>query len=153
MKRSLLLLTLPLSLAACATLGVPNGDVTGSISGTPPEAGNVRLALLGRTGAGFENNDVDQVDVGNLTGTKRVYALSLPPTPRAGAYEVIAYVDRNGNKGYDVGEPRTPYSNRFLIYSPQDAGVFGFNVKTGWNRVEGTTVTQGLPFNGFDLSW
>ncbi|WP_084051028.1 hypothetical protein [Deinococcus hopiensis] len=153
MKKALPLLAAPLALAACSTLGLPNGDVTGSISGTAPAGGDVRLALLGRTGGGFENNAVDQVDVGTFNPQKRVYAISLPAAPRAGAYEVTAYVDSNGNKAYDAGEPRTTYQNRFLIYSNSDLGLFGFNVKQGWNRVEGSAVSQGRPFSGFDLRW
>lgn len=153
MNKNLFWLALPLALASCGPLGIPKGDVTGSITGTQPEAGDVRLALVGRNGTGFENNAVDQFDIGTFNPQKRVYAISLPTDPKAGAYDVIAYVDTNKNNKYDAGEPRTRNDSRFLIYSKQDVSLFGFNVKRGWNRVEGTTVTQGLPFNSYDLSW
>ncbi|EYB69352.1 hypothetical protein DEIPH_ctg008orf0075 [Deinococcus phoenicis] len=147
------MLVLPLSLASCGMFGLPKGDVTGSITGTQPQAGDVRLALIGMTGSGFENNAVDQLDIGTFNPEKRVYAISLPANPKAGAYEVLAYVDTNKDNKYTAGEPRTRNQGRYLIFATQDAGLFGFNVKKGWNRADGTTVTQGLPFNNYDLSW
>ena len=107
MKRQLVWLALALSLASCGVLGVPRGDVTGSITGTQPQAGDVRLALVGLSGSGYENNAVDQLDIGTFNAQKRVYSISLPGSPKAGVYEVLAYVDTNGDKTYDVGEPRT----------------------------------------------
>jgi len=153
MKRILSVLAVPLALASCGVLGVPRGDVTGSITGTQPEGGNVRLALVGRTGTGFENNPVDQIDVGTFNPQKRVYAISLPNNPKQGAYDVLAYVDRNADGKYTSGEPRTRAQNRYLVYSNQDASFFGFTFKRGWNRVEGSTISQTMPFSGYDLSW
>lgn len=153
MTKTLAWLILPLSLASCGVLGVPRGDVTGSITGTQPTGGDVRLALVGRTGAGFENNPVDQIDVGTFNPQKRVYAISLPGSPKQGAYDVLAYVDRNGDKKYTSGEPRTAAQNRYLVYSNQDASFFGFTFKRGWNRVEGSTISQTMPFSGYDLNW
>lgn len=153
MKKSLSLLALPLALASCGLFGLPKGDVTGSIYGSQPENGDVRLALVGVTGSGFENNAVNQLDIGTFNPQKRVYSISLPDNPKQGAYDVIAYVDTNKNNKYDSGEPRTKTDSRYLIFANQDVSIFGFTVKKGWNRVEGTTVTQGLPFNNFDLEW
>lgn len=153
MKKTVSLLALPLALASCGLLGLPRGDVTGTINGTQPENGDVRLALVGVTGSGFENNAVNQLDIGTFNPQKRVYSISLPDNPKQGAYDVIAYVDTNKNNKYDSGEPRTKTDSRYLIFANQDVSIFGFTVKKGWNRVEGTTVTQGLPFNNFDLEW
>ncbi|MPY67204.1 DUF2141 domain-containing protein [Deinococcus sp. SDU3-2] len=153
MTKAALALGLSLTLASCNLLGVPRGDVTGEIRGTQPQSGNVRIALIGLTGTGFENNAVDQLDIGTFNPQKRVYSISLPDTAKAGVYEVLAYVDLNNNKKFDANEPRTQRSTRGLIYATSDASLFGFTVKKGWNRFDGTTVSQTRPFGNYDLNW
>ncbi|WP_104989565.1 hypothetical protein [Deinococcus sp. NW-56] len=152
-NKAALALGLPLALASCGALGVPRGDVTGEIRGTQPQNGDVRIALVGLTGTGYENNAVDQLDIGTFNPQKRVYTISLPDTAKAGVYEVLAYVDLNSNKKFDAGEPRTARSTRGLIYATSDASLFGFTVKKGWNRLEGTMVSQSRPFTNYDLNW
>ncbi|WP_051363629.1 hypothetical protein [Deinococcus murrayi] len=153
MNKAALALGLPLALASCGLLGFPRGDVTGTIRGNQPQTGNVRIALVGLTGTGYENNAVDQLDIGTFNPQKRVYSISLPDTAGAGVYEVLAYVDLNGNKKFDANEPRTRRANRGLIYATSDTTFFGFTVKRGWNRFEGTTVSQTRPFSNYDLEW
>lgn len=152
-NKAALALSLPLVLASCGLLGLPRGDVTGAIRGDQPQTGDVRLALVGLTGEGYENNNVDQLNIGTFNPQKRVYSISLPNTAAPGVYEVLAYVDLNRNKKFDANEPRTKRANRGLIYATSDTTFFGFTVKRGWNRFEGTTVSQTRPFSNYDLEW
>lgn len=150
--RKLLVLGLPLVIAACSTTGVPNGDVTGDITGAPTNQGTIRLALLGLTFGGTVNESVEQFAV---TPTDRgVYALTLPATPRDGGYEVIAYADRNGNGTYDPGETRTQSSGKILAYTTSNFVGNVTGLSKGWNLVQdGRLVKSGTPFNNYDLSF
>ncbi|MEW6422826.1 MAG: hypothetical protein AB1511_14060 [Deinococcota bacterium] len=158
MKKSLSVLALPLVLASCGLLGLPKGDVTGSIYGSPTQTGDIRLALTGA--AGYQNNSVDQVEVGTFNPQKRVYAITLPSSPKDGFYELLAYVDSNPkNSKYDAGtEERTKSNGKVLVYSNSGTGNKDgsniLNLKPGWSLVQnGNVIKSGLPFNSYDLNW
>lgn len=152
MKKALALLALPLGIASCSSVGVPNGDVTGDIAGAPTSQGTIRLALVGVTFGGVTNDSVAQFAV---TPTDRgVYALSLPSAPRDGGYEVIAYADRNANSRYDSGETRSQSNGKTLVYTSSNAVGTVTGLSKGWNLVQGGKVVQsGTPFNDYDLSF
>ncbi|MBI0446121.1 hypothetical protein [Deinococcus sp. DB0503] len=157
MKKSLSLLALPLALASCGLFGLPKGDVTGSIYGSPNQNGNIRLALIGA--AGYQNNAVDQVDVGTLNPQKSVYAVTLPSSPKDGYYELLAYVDSKANNKYDADtEKRTQSNGKVMVYSANGLGNKDgsnlLNLKAGWSLIQnGQVVKSGLPFNSYDLNW
>ncbi|WP_034386278.1 hypothetical protein [Deinococcus sp. YIM 77859] len=152
MKRLLAFLTLPLALASCSTFGVPNGDVTGDISNAPVGQGTVRLALRGVTFGGTTNETVEQFAV--TPTDKGIYAISLPPSPRDGGYEVIAYVDSNGNRQYDSGETRTQSNGKTLVYTSSNVVGTFTGLSKGWNLVQdGQVVQRGTPFHNYDLTF
>ncbi|GAA5514253.1 hypothetical protein Dcar01_03008 [Deinococcus carri] len=154
MKRTLLLL--PLALASCGLFGTPsNYDVTGTLTGTPPTAGNVRLALLGASLGGVVNANVPQIDVS--LGNRGVFGVDWPAAPAEGLYQVIAYVDTNSDRQYNSGEPRTHDNQKYLVYSRGGALADLVGLKAGWNLVNTSTtpftVTQPGRVTGYDLNW
>lgn len=150
MKKILPLTVLPLALASCSLFGVPNGDVSGSISNAP--SGSIRMAVLGITFAGQTNTTVNQIAV--TPGADGKYIISLPSTPANGGYEVIAYQDTSGDGNYQSGEPRTKNNGKTLVYSNTAVTIGSFNLPQGWSQWEGTTLTKtGTPFTGYDVSF
>ena len=148
MKR--LLLLLPLTLASCGLFGTPkNYDVTGTLSGTAP-AGTVKLAVVGVGLTGVVNADVPQIAVA-LPSTQK-FALDYPNVAD-GIYQVIAYVDANGDGKYNVGETRTQNNGKYLIYSTNGVLSGLTNVKAGWNYAVGLNVTQPGRVTDYDLTW
>ncbi|GAA5535122.1 hypothetical protein Dalu01_03544 [Deinococcus aluminii] len=152
MKKVLSLLALPLALASCSVFGVPNGDVTGTISNAPTNQGTIRLAVLGVSFGGISNTSVNQIAV--TPGSGGVYSISLPQNPSDGGYEVIAYADTNNDGQYESGEPRTQSNGKTLVYTSSNlVGTFT-GLSKGWNLVQnGQIVKSGTPFNGYDLSF
>lgn len=156
MKKAALLL-LPLAMASCNYLGIPDGDVSGNILGTQP-SGTIRMALRGVTLSGVQTPALDQGNLGTLNPEKRVYAISFPNTPEDGAYELFAYVDgETGTKlRYDSGEQKT--SSRTFVYSKSGLnnkdGSDILNLKPGWTLMNGVTPGKnGTPFTSIDLNW
>lgn len=141
-----------LTLASCNLNGVTSGDVMGSISSAPTGQGTIRMAVLGISLGGVSNAYTEQLTV--VPNNKGVFAVNLPASPAVGGYEVIAYADKNENKKYDIGEPRTKSNGKTLVYS--DGGVLGtlLGLSKGWNQVENLKVTDTtIPFSGYDLSF
>ncbi|UBV42951.1 hypothetical protein LAJ19_01615 [Deinococcus taeanensis] len=154
MKNAALLL-LPLAVASCGYLGIPDGDVSGNILGTQP-AGTIRLALRGVTLSGVQTPALDQGNLGTFNPEKRVYAISFPVTPEDGGYELFAYVDTNKNNRFDSGEKQTDTRN--FVYSKNGAGDKSgkdvVNVKPGWTILNGGATGQnGTPFTNVNLNW
>lgn len=156
MKKAALLL-LPLAMASCNYLGIPDGDVSGNILGTQP-SGTIRMALRGVTLSGVQTPALDQGNLGTLNPEKRVYAISFPNTPEDGAYELFAYVDGAGSTAnrYDNGEQKT--SSRTFVYSQNGGGDKSgkdvLNLKPGWTLMNGLTPGKnGAPFTSIDLTW
>ncbi|GGR95627.1 hypothetical protein [Deinococcus sedimenti] len=156
MKKAALLL-LPLTIASCGYLGIPDGDVSGNILGTQP-SGTIRMALRGMTLSGVQTPALDQGNMGTLNPEKRVYAISFPNEPQDGAYELFAYVDgETGTKlRHDSGEQKT--GSRTFVFSKNGSGDKSgtdlLNVKPGWTLVNGLTPGKnGTPFTGIDLNW
>lgn len=151
----LVLAAAPLILASCDQLGIPNGDVSGTVTGTAPVGeGEIRMALRSITVSGVTNSNPDQVTLGTFNPAKKVYAISLPSNPENGAYDVFAYADKDNDKSWDVGETRTKLTGRGLIYSQNGNAVL--NLKPGWTQVQGPTpkvVKSGTPFRDYNLSW
>lgn len=155
MKKTALLL-LPLAMASCNYLGIPDGDVSGNILGTQP-SGTIRMALRGTTLNGGQAPALDQGNLGTFNPQKRVYSISLPATPVDGGYELFAYVDSNGNNTFDSTEKRTSDSQTFA-YSKDGTGSKSgenlLNLKAGWTQYKGATVVKsGTPFTSVDLNW
>lgn len=151
MKNILLAASLPLLLSGCGIFGTPkNYDVSGTISGTAP-AGTVKLAVVGVSLGGVVNEATGQVAV-TVFDTKK-FSVDYPASPADGIYQVIAYVDSNGDGKYNVGETRTQNNGKYLVYSKNGvlSGLTG--IKAGWNYVIGTTVTQPTRVTDYDLSW
>lgn len=151
MKKLLPLLLLP-TLAACNLNGVSHNDVTGTISNAPSGQGTIRMAVLGVSFGGITNDYVDQATV--VPSDKGVFTISLPSNPRVGAYEVIAYADKNNNKKYDIGEARTKPNGKTIIYS--EGGTFAnlVGLSKGWNLQEaGKQTINSLPFAKYDLTF
>lgn len=157
MKKALSLLTLPLALASCSTFGVPTGDVSGNLLGTQP-SGAIRMAVRGVTLTGVQTPVVDQINIPTFNPEKRAYAISFPANPAEGGYELLAYVDANGNNRYDSGETRTQNTGKTFVYSQSGSGDKSgrdlADLKAGWTLVNGTSVEKsGTPFTGYDLNW
>ena len=146
-----LLLLAPLALASCGLLGTPKTyDVSGTISGTAPGS-PIKLALVGVSSTGAVNADVAQVAVTVFDARK--FSVDYPDSPAPGIYQVIAYVDANGDGKYNATEKRTENNGKYLIYSASDATVDSVTVKSGWNLFQGTTVTQPGRITNYDLNW
>lgn len=161
MKKALSLLTVPLTLASCSTLGIPNADVSGNINGTQP-TGKIRLAFQGMTVTGYQAPVADQINIPTFNPEKRAYAVSLPASPANGAYELLAYVDANGNNRYDSAdsEVRTGSTGKSFIYSKDGTGSKSgtdlMNLKPGWtlyNLSEVKVEKSGAPFTNYILNW
>lgn len=162
MKIKAIIFTLPLALglAACDNLGIPDGGVSGNILGVQP-SGSVRLAMQGLTVEGISTPVLDQVNVGTFNPEKRAYAISLPPTPNDGTYELFAYVDNGATANrYDSSETRTTVEPTFFLYSKAGTGDKSGNdcrnAKPGWTLCETLTlkaVKSGTPFTDYDLEW
>ncbi|MDO4262901.1 MAG: hypothetical protein Q4C67_01765 [Deinococcus sp.] len=160
MKKALMLLAItPLALASCDQLGIPNGDVSGTVTGTAPTGkGSIKLALGSLTLRGIGNSTPDQIALGTFNPGKKVYAISLPASPQEGGYDVFAYADSNSNGRWDNSEPRTRSSSRGLIYSAAGVGKKDgsslLNLKPGWTQVQNANVVKsGKPFRDYNLSW
>lgn len=153
MKSLLLTSVLALSLAACSTIGIPNGDVTGNISSAPTGQGSVRLAVVGVTFGGLTNTTVNQISV--VPGSNGVYVLSLPAAPQNGGYRVIAYADKNNNSAYDIGtDPVTQDNGKVLVYASSALTLGSFSVPQGWSQWQNGSITKsGTPFNNYDLTF
>ena len=150
MKKILLLA--PLALASCGVFGTPTTyDVSGTISGTAPGS-PIKLALVGVSATGVVNADVNQVAVTVFDAKK--FSVDYPDAPAAGIYQVIAYVDANGDGKYNIGEARTENNGKYLIYSA-NGGTLGslVGLKAGWNLLQGTTVSQPGRITNYDLNW
>lgn len=136
----------PLALASCDILGgVPKGDVTGSISGTPAKAGTVKVALTGLTSGGIFSDTPDQITLGTLSNDKKLYSISLPNNPNPGLYSVYAFTDINSDGKFNLlTESRTKLNDQVLRYSSDK----------GWELVKGLNVVKtGKPFSDYNLSW
>lgn len=117
----LLLLPLALALAACGSRGVkaPDAyDLSGTLGGDWGDSPRLRLTLVG---TGFPNavtNDGNQPQ--NVVGTGPntwTFGFDLPGVPSAvGAYQVIAYDDRDNSGTYSLGEAFAR-NRQWLIYS------------------------------------
>ena len=133
--------------------------MSGTVSGAAPAGkGTIRLALGSLTLGGVGTATPDQLTLGTLNPDKKLYTISLPASPRDGAYDVFAYADTNANSRWDSGEPRTQSSGKGLVYSAhglgQKDGSNLLNIKPGWTQVQNVTVVRsGRPFTNYNLSW
>ncbi len=152
MKKLVLIGLLPLMLAACGIGGTPrNYDVSGTISGTQP-SGTLKMAVVGVNLGGVVNTATGQIAINSPDGKK--FSVDYPPSPADGLYQVIAYIDANGNGKYDLGETRTANNNKYLAYARSSGGLASLvGLKAGWNYVVGTAVTQPSRITDYDLSW
>lgn len=149
MKR--LALLAPLALASCGVLGTPqNYDVNGTISGTAP-AGTVKMAVVGVALNGVVNADVPQIALTVFDQQK--FSVDYPANPADGIYQVIAYVDKDGNGQYTLGEPRTQNNGKYLVYTKSGLLPSITGLSAGWNYVVGTRSTQPNRIHDYDLSW
>lgn len=149
MKKIALLALLPLTLGSCGLFGTPKTyAINGTITNTAP-AGTVKLAVIGVNATGAFNENVGQIAVPVFnTGTKK-FSVDYPSTTTDGLYQVIAFIDSNGDGKYQANETRTQNNNKYLVYSSNDVLSF----KKGWNYLVGTTVTQPTVITDYDLSW
>lgn len=154
MKKLALLTLLPLTLGSCGLFGTPKTyAVSGTISGTQP-SGNVKMAVLGVSASGVVNANVGQIAIPTFDNNTKKFSVDYPSNPADGVYQVIAYIDANGDSKYNVGETRTKNNNMYLVYSKSGGTVETLlGIKAGWNLVQGTTVTQPGTITNYDLSW
>ncbi|WP_216324811.1 hypothetical protein [Deinococcus aestuarii] len=150
------LLVLPTVLASCGLLGIPTGhDVMGTLSGTAPGGGDVRLAFVGLSLDETVNPDVPQIDISLEDGGN--FGVDFPTNPAWKVYQVIGYVDSHANRKYDAGEPRTRNNNKYLVYSRGGTTDLLSGLRAGWNLVTYPytpgSVTQPKRVTGYDLSW
>lgn len=152
MRKLALAALMPLALASCGIFGTPtNYNVSGTISGSAP-AGTVKLAVVGVSTSGVVNADVAQIAVNTFDGKK--FSVDYPSNPSDGVYQVIAYVDSNGNGKYDVGETKTQNNNKYLVYLKNGGTLESWlGLKAGWNYVVGTNVSQSNHITDYDLNW
>lgn len=151
MNKTVVLLAVPLALASCSLLGVPNGDVSGNVLGKQPTEGAVRLAMRGATLSGFQTPVLDQGNIGTFNPEKRAYVISLPPEPADGAYELFAYVDTNRDNVFGPAEARTRGTTTTFVYSK--GGNASLNVRPGWSLYEGLSLKKnGTPLT-YHMDW
>ncbi|MDO4262755.1 MAG: hypothetical protein Q4C67_01000 [Deinococcus sp.] len=149
--RPLLTLALVPLLAACQ--GAPrlpaDHDLSGTISGEWRSGAKLRLNLVG---AGFpqaltSTSNLQQNVVQQGDGWS--FGVDLPALPAAaGAYQVIAFDDTNGNAKYDAGEPFAR-NTQFLVFSVQPGQFPGFKYGD-WLNIPPMQVSRG--WNVYDTS-
>ncbi|UQN07564.1 hypothetical protein [Deinococcus sp. QL22] len=169
-KSALLLLCVPLALAACGprTIQAPDAyDVSGSLGGSWGTEPRLRLALVG---AGFPevvtNNSNLAQNVVSTGLNAWNFGVDLPNVPGvAGVYQVVAYNDANNNATLDGTEVDSVARNQqWLIYSQVGGNVPAtrftpeMNVTQGWNLYDKReAISTGNPrpgqkVTGYDLS-
>lgn len=149
MKKLALLTLLPLTLGSCGLFGTPKTyAISGTITGTQP-AGTMKLAVIGVNSTGIYNENIGQIAVPTFDSNTKKFSVDYPSKAAEGYYQVIAYIDANGDSKYNVGETRTKNNNMYLVY--RDSNMM--DLKTGWNLMQGTTVTQPGTITNYDLSW
>lgn len=145
-KIALLILTLPL-LIACGDQKSPDSfDVSGKLLGEIPGR-PVLLSMIATSLGGVIDEKVDQVPVKLLS--KGAFAIDFPKQPYDGAYQVIAYLDKNGNNKYDLGEQRTQNNKKYLVHSQNDS----LGYKKGWNLMDAGIISQPEKVLDYDLQW
>ncbi|WP_291423582.1 hypothetical protein [Deinococcus sp.] len=152
MNKLVLTALLPLLLAACGIGGTPkNYDVSGTISGKQP-SGALKMAVVGVSLGGVVNTATGQIAISSPDGKK--FSVDYPLSPADGLYQVIAYIDADGNGKYNLGELRTANNNKYLAYAKSGGGLASLvGLRAGWNYVIGTAVTQPSRITDYDLSW
>jgi hypothetical protein len=169
-KSALLLLCVPLALAACGprSIQAPDAyDVSGSLGGNWGTDSRLRLALVG---AGFpevvtNNSNLAQNII--VTGINTWnFGVDLPNVPGvAGVYQVVVYNDANNNANLDATEVDSVARNQqWLIYSQVGGNIPAtrftpeMNVSQGWNLYDKReAISTGNPrpgqkVTGYDLS-
>ncbi len=148
MKKIALLALLPLTLGSCGLFGTPKSyAINGTINGTAP-TGTVKLAVVGVTSTGVVNDIVGQITV--FSNNK--YSADYPSNPSNGFYQVIAFIDANGDGKYQVTETRTKLdTSRYLVYSKD--GDPNLKYAPGWNYLKSGTASQPTLITDYDLNW
>lgn len=144
-KSALLLLCVPLALAACGPQApkAPGAhNLTGTLSGNWGTGSDIRLALVGGGFPSVIKNDGGRPQRLESAGVNTwTFGIDLPKIPDAvGVYQVVAFEDINGSAGLDANEVSTSARNQqWLIYSLK-GGEFSatswtpaMNVAEGWN--------------------
>lgn len=154
MNKLFLLAAVPLTLASCGLIGLPQSlDVSGSVLGTPP-AGTVRLALVGANASGVVQDGSQQAAI-TLSPSDKRYAVDLPADwkQKDGYYNVVAYVDADNDGMYDAGEQSTSHQGSYLVYDVDGQNALISGIRAGLNEVKGTTAVQWGKIGGYDLTW
>lgn len=141
-------------LSSCGLFGngIPTSNaVTGKISNIP-EGKTVKVALVGVDTAGISSKDAAQI-VGTFRSSG-LYGVALPELSTTGVYDVVGYIDANGNKQYDIGETRTkPTTNYFVISQGTAVGQL-LGLKKGWNQIDLLRIVKsGNYFPDYNLSF
>lgn len=145
-KIALLVLILPIFIA-CGAQKSPNSfDVSGKLLGEIPGR-PVLLSMVATSLGGVIDEKVDQIPVELLS--KGAFAIDFPQQPYDGAYQVIAYLDKNSNNKYDLGEQRTQNNKKYLVHS--QTGGLGY--KKGWNLMDEGRISQPEKVLNYDLQW
>ncbi len=165
MRRTLLIpslaLALMLALAACGLFPVIGGpQVTGNLkdAGSWPRDTRIALVGYGSGGALSYDNQRQVVDEDVFDG----YLLELPNGAAQGSYQLVGYVDANGDNKLDAGEARGDSGNVYFIYADKagtlDTFAGSVAVEQGWNElVAGKAQSADNPFQadtytGVDLT-
>lgn len=153
MKKIALLALLPLTLGSCGLFGTPKTpSINGSITGTAPTvpAGSaIKIAVVGLTATEIVNDTPGQVT--GFNNTK--YSTDYPSNPSDGRYIVVAFVDKNNDGKFNLGETSTSLTdiNHYLVYSKNGDANLKYGV--GWNYVKDGTPSQPLIITDYDLKW
>ncbi|MPY67072.1 hypothetical protein F8S09_10275 [Deinococcus sp. SDU3-2] len=124
MRRLSLLLPVALLLAACGSREArpPEAhDLSGTVSETWAEKPRLALVGIGLPDAFKNESRYEQTAVRQSDGTW-TFGMDLPPVPDVlGVYQVVAFVDRDGDARFDPDEVGQAARNRqWLIFSPAD---------------------------------
>lgn len=146
MKRALVLI--PLLLLSCGKRDVqPPADyeLSGTLGGEWQPDARLRLALVGVGLPKVLTNNANLPQTPLRVGEP--FGLDLPLPGLVGAYQVIAFDDRNNNATYDLGEPLAR-NRQWLIFSPNAGETPAFRVPenlpgAGEEAVPALTVARG----------
>lgn len=147
MKKIVLFTLLIPFLVSCEKNKSPNEfDISGQLLGEKPGT-PLRITVIATSVGGVLNEKITQLPVETINNN--MFAINFPQDPYDGAYQIIAYVDKNDNKRFDIGEKRTQNNNKYLVHSIN--GGTGF--QKGWNLMNDGKISQPTKISDYDLNW
>lgn len=147
MKNIILVALLLPILVSCGKKQSPNEfDISGQLLGEKPGT-PIQITVIATSVGGVLNEKITQLPVERMSD--HMFASNFPKKPYDGAYQIIAYVDKNDNQRFDIGEKRTQNNNKYLVHSVN--GGTGF--QKGWNLMDNGRISQPQKISDYDLNW